>query len=98
MGKSVRVEDVGDHWPSAVSDGLTLPCTDCDRVPLVDYTVDDDHWRDYTTQGEDRLSVICVECFIRRAGDPTKIEEIQIVGRGVTALFHPGRGYRWGAQ
>lgn len=84
-----------DEWPPAVSDGLALPCFDCGEMPFVDYRVDDNEWYRVAPTEPARRSVVCIGCFVKRGGDVTKVEEVQVIGDGVTALFHPGRAYRW---
>lgn len=50
------------RWPEAVSDGLTLPCRVCGRIPDFDYTVTDDGWKAVVPE-RDRHGVVCLPCF-----------------------------------
>lgn len=91
--------DVGDEWPPAVTDGLSLPCSDCGHLPTVCYGATDEEWARVVPRGDPaHLAVVCLGCFVKRGGDVTRVEELQVVGGGVTALFHPGRAYRWSRE
>jgi len=53
-------------WIPGISDGLTLPCRKCKRVPKFDYKVDDEFWRMVVDQ-KDRVHVICLPCLDKMA-------------------------------
>lgn len=87
-----------DNWPPAVTDGLALTCHDCATTPTVGFNADDAEWDRVVPDSPARRSVLCLGCFVGRGGDVTKVQEVQVVGHGVTALFHPGRAYRYPRQ
>ena len=78
-------------WPEAVSDGLSLPCSDCGELPRFDYAVADAFWRQWVP-GPERLSVVCLPCLDRRCGGRglvDALEEIQWTGTGHTVVLRP---------
>lgn len=78
-------------WPESVSDGLTLPCADCQEIPRFDYRVTDSFWENFVC-GKDRLGVICLLCLdIRCAGVglAEALIEVQWIGTGHTVVFSP---------
>lgn len=92
---ALRVHRVGStEWPAAVSDGLTLPCGQCGRVPRIDYQVTDDEWR-RVIPAFHRLGVVCLDCFLNLDGDPLSVVEIQVVGTGVTVVTTPSIAYEY---
>lgn len=89
---------VGASWPEGVVDTLSLPCGQCDTAPVrVGFLTDDAEWLRVVDEGR-RLGVLCIECFLRLGGDVTRVREIQLLGDGVTTLFHPGRTFDWGGD
>lgn len=78
-------------WPGGVSDGLSLPCSDCGQRPRFDYHVADDFWRQHVT-GPVRLGVVCLPCLDRRCGGvglSSALQEIQWTGTGHTVVCRP---------
>lgn len=90
------VDVTRSDWPEGVTDGLDLPCHDCDRKVAVGFIADSDDWL-RVVPGPERRSVLCLECFVVRGGDVTKVSEIQVVGDGCTVLFRPTVAYRYPA-
>lgn len=85
----------GDPWPEGVSDGLTLGCGICGRVPDFDYRVSDEVWDRVAPSGK-RLGVICLRCLDRSAvaqGEDISgaIAEVQFTGDGKTVVLRPVR-------
>jgi hypothetical protein len=79
-------------WPEAVSDGLTLPCSDCGVVPRFDYRVSNEFWRDRVPDNPAHRGVVCLPCLDRRCGGvglADAIEEIQWTGTGHTVVMVP---------
>lgn len=86
-----------DSWPVAVSDGLTLPCSDCDEVPRFDYNVDDDFWRQHVSD-KGRLGVVCLPCLDRRCGGvglAAALSFVQWTGTGHTVELLPNRRFEY---
>jgi hypothetical protein len=78
-------------WPEAVSDGLTLPCSDCREVPRFDYRVTDAFWREWVPDAG-RLGVVCLPCLDRRCGGvglADALQEVQWTGTGHTVVLRP---------
>ena len=78
-----------DRWPEAVSDGLTLSCGVCGVVPVVDYTVSAEAWKN-TVPKELKLGVVCLNCLIDM--DPnvlTSLEHLFVCGGGRTVSLAP---------
>ena len=89
----MSVERVGETWPEAISDGLTMPCADCGGVPRFDYHVTPEFWSRWVT-GAERTGVICLPCLDRRSGGAGLAEalvSIQWTGTGHTVLLRPTR-------
>jgi hypothetical protein len=79
-------------WPEAISDGLTLPCADCEQTPRFDYQVTEAFWREHVP-GPDRLAVVCLPCLDRRCsgfGLAEALLEVQWTGTGHTVVLRPG--------
>lgn len=92
MTKRMHVRK-GDEWPGGISDGLTLPCKLCGRVPEFDYMVSEDMWRELISE-EDRRDVICLPCLDRVAvakgiDFADALERVQFTGRGQTIILTP---------
>lgn len=80
-----------NHWPPAVSDGLTLPCVDCGEVPDFDYHVSDEFWRTWV-KPPDRTSVVCLPCLDDRCngvGLAEALKGVQFTGDGHTVILKP---------
>lgn len=79
-------------WPPAVSDGLTLPCSDCGKIPRFDFRVSDEFWQRWVPDNPARLSVICLVCLDSRCGGiglAEALEEVQYLGNGFTVVLTP---------
>jgi hypothetical protein len=86
-----------DDWPAAVSDGLSLPCSDCGQVPRFDYHVSDEFWRRWVPD-DGRLGVVCLPCLDRRCGGiglATALERVQWTGIGHTVDLSPIRRFEY---
>ena len=84
-----------EQWPEGVSDGLSLPCVLCDRVPRFDYRVEDEFWRDVVPDPL-RQEVMCLPCLDRTAEvrdmDVSEaLIEVQFTGVGKTVVLRPDR-------
>jgi hypothetical protein len=80
-------------WPGAVSDGLTLPCSQCGAVPNFDYVVNDVFWRKVVPES-DRLMVTCLPCLDALATAKglsvyKHLRQIQFVGKLETISLVP---------
>lgn len=53
-------------WPEGISDGLSLPCSDCGHKTSFDYTLADEFWERVVPPGR-RKEVICLDCLEMRA-------------------------------
>jgi hypothetical protein len=86
-----------DKWPMAVSDGLSVPCSDCETIPVIDYIVDDYTWNDLVKPPE-RHGVICLPCLIKRGGPSVllAVKEIQYTIPGVTLILSPSLFVNYG--
>jgi hypothetical protein len=81
--------------PEGISDGLSLPCHFCGRVPVVDYHVDDAFWREHVPD-EARLGVVCIECLVERAPEAAwHVEEVQVATPFATTVFAAVETRRW---
>ena len=92
-------EVIGKEWPGGISDGLTLRCKICNKIPCFDYTVTDDSWR-LIVPPKHRLDVICLKCFdvlANRAGIKVGdvLSVVQFTGHKETVLLHPYKSYRY---
>lgn len=86
-----------DDWPVAISDGLSIPCHDCDEIPQFDFNVTDEFWNRHVT-GRERYGVVCLPCLDRRCagvGLAAAIRFIQFVGTGLTVELLPARRFEW---
>ncbi len=80
------------NWPPGVSDGLTLPCSNCGKFTNIDFRATPESWSYVTEFIGDKTSVICLDCFTealnRSDRNPAEcIVEIQIIGKGSTLVF-----------
>lgn len=94
-----RVRIRRGNWISGVSDGLTLPCGICGRVPKFDYHVEDDFWERIVPR-KYRRGVICLACLDemanKRGEDLSKfLEFVQFTGRGKTIELLPTRVFEY---
>jgi hypothetical protein len=83
------------NWPPGVSDGLSLECSKCGKLPLWDYNVTDEFWKKVVPENW-QTGVICFECLIELAEDekclyelPGQIKFMQYTGNGFTIEFLP---------
>lgn len=82
-------------WPEGISNGLTVPCMWCGRVPVVDYTVDDRTWRRIVPPRL-RREVVCIDCFVDQDESVVaSIGRVQVATASVTAVFNDPDVYRW---
>lgn len=91
-----RVEQVRD-WPAAVSDGLSLACSDCGETPPFDYRVSEEFWTRWVAD-DARRGVVCLPCLDRRCGGEGlagALEEVQWTGTGHTVVLHPTARYEY---
>jgi len=85
------------NWIPGVSDGLTLACPICGKVPKFDYRIDDTFWRKVVAK-KYRLGVVCLPCLDKLATkkglDIAKnLEVIQYTGIGKTIELIPWKVY-----
>ncbi len=88
-----------DNWDPAISDGLTLPCGVCDRVPYFDYRVDSEFWNLIVHEPHKR-GVICLPCldklaFVKGHDVSTHLEFVQFTGIGKTIELKPTRIFHY---
>lgn len=80
------------EWPEAVSDGLTLSCSDCGCTPRFDYRVKSEFWQQHVPELPTRLGVVCLPCLDRRCGGvglADALVEVQWTGTGHTVVLAP---------
>lgn len=87
------------EWPDAVSDGLTLRCACCGRVPRFDYRIRDAEW-EATVPEFYRRGVVCLPCLdclatARGVDVSGAIEEVQFTGIGKTVVLRPVLVHRY---
>lgn len=81
-------------WPEGISDGLSIRCKFCGRLPYIDYHIKDEVWKKVISK-EYRTGVVCLDCFIDMAlrigvDISNALEELQIVTRqGQTICAYP---------
>lgn len=94
----VKIYNIDENnWIAGVSDGLTLPCEICGKIPKWDYRVDDDFWRKVVPD-KYRLGVICLGCLDKLASkkglDIAKhLIDVQFTGLGKTIELTPHKIY-----
>ena len=98
----IQIHDIGEQWPEAISDGLTLACGVCGQEPSFDYLVADEAW-EVVVPEELRLGVVCLACFDHLAGErgvhtSDVLEHVQFTGAGETIILHPVEAYRYGLR
>lgn len=94
----MNVVQIGDKWPTAISDGTGVPCSDCGEWPRFDYTVADDFWRQWVPDTPARLSVVCLPCLDRRCrgvGLAAALVRIQWTGTRHTVELLPARRFEY---
>lgn len=92
QGTASEKADPMSVWPEGISDGLTLPCSDCGKHTLFDYHVSDDFWRQWVPNKPERLGVICLPCLDARCGGvglAGALERVQWTGTSHTIVLHP---------
>jgi hypothetical protein len=84
----------GDQWPGAVPDGLSIPCQNCGKIPVIDYSVKQEIWKAVVPPPW-RPGVVCVSCFIKMA-KPLNIDLSEafvdmalVTQTGQTIIFKP---------
>ncbi len=98
MNKIIKISN--GNWEPGISDGLTLPCGECNRVPSWGYNVDDAFWKLIMIDHPHRLGVICLPCFDKLATDKgydvsTHLERVQFTGIGKTIELKPSRLFQY---
>lgn len=88
-----------EHWPAAISDGLTLACGICDVVPKFDYIVENKIWKQVVPK-ELQLGVICLSCLDELAikmgiNIGMFLLEVQWTGVGKTVVLIPTEVYEY---
>ena len=86
-----------EKWIAGVSDGLTLPCGICGKIPKWDYRVDDDFWRKVAPH-KHRLGVICLGCLDKLASEKgldiaKYLIDVQFTGINKTIELVPSKIY-----
>lgn len=86
-------ETITGEWPGGVSSGLVLQCWVCRIVPKLDYTVEDEVWKQVVPESIRNL-VICLECFDKMATRKgvdwiEHLQKIQLTGIGKTMVLVP---------
>jgi len=97
-----EIVNINDNWPGGISDGLTLPCGLCQKIPTFDYTVTDIAWAAVIPK-DLQLGVVCLNCFERmvRARDmyiSDVLLHVQFAGDGETILLRPTKAYRYSME
>lgn len=80
-------------WPARISDGLTIPCSRCGKVPKFDYVVSGELWNRVVPK-EERTGAICLACFDRLcdlSGESVweHLEQVQFTGQSATIVLIP---------
>lgn len=75
-------------WPEAVSDGLELPCANCDLLVSFDYRVTDEFW-DIWGVGTNVLCLPCLDGRCHGEGLADSLIEVQWTGTGHTVVLTP---------
>lgn len=88
-----------DSWEPGISDGLTLPCGICNRVPSWDYNVDSEFWN-LVVDDTYKRGVLCLPCLDRLAVDKgydvsTHLQRVQFTGIGKTIELKPSRLFQY---
>lgn len=81
-----------EGWPCGVSDGLTIPCSDCGELSRFDYSVTDEFWREHVPELPARISAVCLPCLDKRCGGvglAAALKQIQWTGTGHTVVLRP---------
>jgi len=83
------------QWIPGVSDGLTLPCGVCGKIPKFDYKVDSDFWRKVVDK-KHRLGVVCLPCLDKLASNKgldvgKHLIDVQFTGIGKTIELLPDK-------
>lgn len=84
-------------WPEGISNGLTLPCSDCGQNPRFDYHVADEFWNLWV-RDRARLGVVCLPCLDKRCGGrglAEALEEVQWTGTNHTVVLKPSRRHTY---
>lgn len=85
-------------WPEGISDGLTLPCSDCGSEGVwLDYTVTEEAWQRVVPEKPTRLGVVCLPCYLKRGGKLTDLVSLQIVDKDGKATLRSDclAVYKW---
>jgi len=84
---------IKSKWIGGISDGLTLQCYLCKRIPKFDFTIEDSFWNKIVPK-KYRLGIICLPCLDKLATEKGEnvaiyLERIQFTGIGKTILLKP---------
>lgn len=93
-----RFHQTAETWPAGISDGLTLPCSDCGEMPRFGYSVTDEFWRQWVPDKPERLGVVCLPCLDRRSGGvglAAALLSVQWTGIGHTVELKPHRVHEY---
>lgn len=92
--ETIIIED-DDKWPEGISDGLTLPCGLCGRIPIFDYIVTDDLWK-HAVPIQYRRGIVCLECLSGLCSSGVLVSnliQIQLTVSGATVVLKPESVY-----
>lgn len=89
--------NIKDEWPDGISDGLSLPCSDCGEFTNFDYTVTDEFWNQMVPDDKKR-GVVCLDCLDKRAKKSgallcQHLLRVQYTGFGETIVLKPEFGF-----
>lgn len=95
----VEIIEKGDDWPEGISDGLTIPCRVCGKMPLFDYHVDDNLWS-VLIPSRFRQSVVCLPCLDALGKEKgvhvgEYLRFMQFTGWNHTVVLSPSVAYRF---
>jgi len=89
------------HESCGVSDGLTLPCSNCKKHTKWDYVVTDWLW-DKVVPNQWKRDVICFDCFEQMCilvdlqdELPKNIKSLQFTGKNMTIEFIPANTFKY---
>lgn len=93
MKRVIVVNKHNGGWPEGICDGLLLHCGVCSIRHSMDYTVDDEFWRDVIPKNL-RYGAICLRCFDKMATEQGQdisehLERVQFTGIKKTILLKP---------
>jgi len=80
--KSIKIKR--GHWPSGISNGLTIHCSVCGDIPKFDYRVKDELWIKIIPKAF-RRGAICLPCL-----DKLAVEKGIDIGKGLISFQYTG--------